>query len=236
MLFSVINTIMRGGQISVTSVLMQIFALLLVIFLILPFHEWAHAFVSSLLGDKGVKYRGRLTLNPVSHIDPMGALCLILFGFGWAKPVPVDPRYYKNPKVGMAITALAGPLSNILAAFAGLLIYTFIVGFVPLEFFISDVFGYISVFFQYFVILNISLAVFNLIPVPPLDGSKILFAFLPDRIIYQINRYQQYYVLAIFVLLWIGILDIPFDFLSNSIFMLLNNASELIVGLFTARF
>lgn len=236
MLFGVIQTIMRGGQISFQAVLMQIFALLLVIFLVLPLHEGAHALVSSLLGDKGVKYRGRLTLNPVSHIDPMGALCLILFGFGWAKPVPVDPRYYKNPKVGMAITALAGPLSNILAAFVGLLIYTFIVGFVPLEFLFSEALGYISVFFQYFVILNISLAVFNLIPVPPLDGSKILFAFLPDRIIYQINRYQQYYVIAIFVLLWVGVLDVPLDFLSNSIYMLLNNASEFIVGLFTTRF
>ncbi len=236
MLYSVIYTMMRGGQISFTEVLMQIFALLLVIFLILPFHEWAHAFTSSLLGDKGVKYRGRLTLNPLSHVDPMGALCLILFGFGWAKPVPVDPRYYKNPKVGMAITALAGPLSNIIAAFVGMLIYTFVIGFAPFEFILSEVWGYFTIFFSYFVLLNISLAVFNLIPVPPLDGSKILFAFLPDRIIYQISRYQQYYVIAIFVLLWIGVLDVPLDFLSDSIFSLISNACRFIVGLFTARF
>lgn len=236
MLYSLIYTMMHGGQISFMSVLMQIFAMLIVIFLILPFHEWAHAFTSSLLGDKGVKYRGRLTLNPLSHIDPMGALCLILFGFGWAKPVPVDPRYYKNPKVGMAITALAGPLANILAAFGGMLIYISLLGFVPFEFLFSDVFGYIAIFLSYFVELNIVLAVFNLIPVPPLDGSKILFAFLPDKIIYQINRYQQYYVIAIFALLWIGVLDVPLDFISNGITMGLTSVSEFLVGLFTNRF
>ncbi len=98
-------------------------AVLVIIFLILPFHEWAHAFTASLLGDKAVKGRGRLSINPLSHIDPMGALCMLLFGFGWAKPVPIDPRNFKNPKVGMAITAIMGPIANIVAALAGLLIY-----------------------------------------------------------------------------------------------------------------
>ena len=101
------------------SVVIHILAILMVIFLVLPFHEWAHAWVASLLGDTSIKYRGRLSLNPLSHIDYMGALCLLLFGFGWAKPVPVDDRNFKNPKVGMAITALAGPVANIVAGIAG---------------------------------------------------------------------------------------------------------------------
>lgn len=112
----------RNGNLDFGSVIAEILAVLVIIFLILPFHEWAHAFTASLLGDKAVKGRGRLSINPLSHIDPMGALCMLLFGFGWAKPVPIDPRNFKNPKVGMAITAIMGPIANIVAAFVGLLI------------------------------------------------------------------------------------------------------------------
>lgn len=112
----------RNGNLDFGSVIAEILAVLVIIFLILPFHEWAHAFTASLLGDKAVKGRGRLSINPLSHIDPMGALCMLLFGFGWAKPVPIDPRNFKNPKVGMAITAIIGPIANIVAAFVGLLI------------------------------------------------------------------------------------------------------------------
>ena len=115
----------RNGNLDFGSVIAEILAVLVIIFLILPFHEWAHAFTASLLGDKAVKGRGRLSINPLSHIDPMGALCMLLFGFGWAKPVPIDPRNFKNPKVGMAITAIMGPIANIVAAFVGLLIYAF---------------------------------------------------------------------------------------------------------------
>lgn len=113
----------RNGNLDFGSVIAEILAVLVIIFLILPFHEWAHAFTASLLGDKAVKGRGRLSINPLSHIDPIGALCMLLFGFGWAKPVPIDPRNFKNPKVGMAITAIMGPIANIVAAFVGLLIY-----------------------------------------------------------------------------------------------------------------
>ena len=98
------------GNIDFFSIVAQILAVLLIIFLILPLHEWAHAFTASLLGDKSIKYRGRLSLNPLSHIDPLGALCMLLFGFGWAKPVPIDPRNFKNSKIGMAVTAVMGPV------------------------------------------------------------------------------------------------------------------------------
>lgn len=107
------------GRLNFTSALAGILACLLIIFLVLPFHEWAHGFAAYKLGDKTAKYSGRLSFNPLTHIDPMGALCLLLFNFGWAKPVPVDPRYFKNPKAGMAIVALAGPMANLVAAVAG---------------------------------------------------------------------------------------------------------------------
>ena len=112
-----------SGHFDLASILAQVLAVLVIIFLVLPFHEWAHAQTAYLLGDKGIKERGRLSLNPLSHIDPIGALMMILVGFGWAKPVPVDARYFKNPRVGMGITALMGPVANLFAAMVGMLAF-----------------------------------------------------------------------------------------------------------------
>jgi Zn-dependent protease len=171
------------------TVLIRLLVSTLIIFFILPLHEYAHGLAAFKLGDKTAKYRGRLSLNPLTHIDPIGALMIFLCGFGWEKPVPIDPRYFKNPKKDMAIVAIAGPLSNILAAVAGGLLlnflYLFKTGLNPL---LLSIF---NDFISYYIIINISLAVFNLIPIPPLDGSKILMAFLPDHILYQYYRYEQ---------------------------------------------
>ena len=123
-------TLLKGNY-SMEQIFAQILAVLMVVFLILPFHEWAHAFTASCLGDKGVKARGRLSLNPLSHIDPIGAVMLLLIGFGWAKPVPIDPSRFKHPKLGMAITALMGPVANIVAALVGLLIYNLVLVTAP---------------------------------------------------------------------------------------------------------
>lgn len=203
-------------NLSIWDVIIRLLVSLFIIFAILPLHEYAHGYVAYKLGDNTAKYSGRLTLNPLAHMDPLGALGIILFGFGFAKPVPVDPRNFKNPKAGMAITALAGPLSNILAAIVGGLILNIILIFSGS---ISYPYLYaISTFFVYYISINIGLAVFNLLPIPPLDGSKIVGAFLPDRLLYKYYQYQNVIVIVLFVLLLTGILSIPLSILQRFVY------------------
>ena len=222
MLSLLMNAFRNGQGINFANIIAEILAVLIIIFLILPFHEWAHAFAASCLGDKGIKSRGRLSLNPLSHIDPIGALCMILFGFGWAKPVPIDPRYFKNQKVGMAITAAMGPLANLVAGFVGCLVY-YTLAFFATEFMMFNIVGeFLTVFLSYYISLNIGLAVFNLIPIPPLDGSKILFVFLPDKSVNFFYRYQNFFFIGIFVLLYLGILDGVLGFANNQIYSGIN--------------
>ena len=202
------------GSLDFQTALTEILAILFIIFLILPFHEWAHAFTAMKLGDTTVKYRGRLTLNPLAHIDPFGALALLLFGFGWAKPVPVDPRNFKHPKLGMGIVALMGPVANIVAAIVGGLIFHAVAAFAP-DFFVSDFGKYVYLFLQFYIQINVSLAVFNLLPIPPLDGSKILFVFLPDKAVAWFYQYQRIISIVLLALLWFGILSVPLSVLSS---------------------
>ena len=204
-----------SGHFTLESIIAEILAVLLIIFLILPFHEWAHAEAAYLLGDKGIKERGRLSLNPLSHIDPVGALFMLLIGFGWAKPVPVDSRYFKNPKLGMGITALMGPVANLVAGFAGLLVYYGILCASP-SFLVSDgLGGIVRVFLVFYVQVNVNLAVFNLLPIPPLDGSKILFTVLPDSAVAFFYRYQMVFFVALFILIYTGPLSSLIGFLSG---------------------
>jgi len=142
----------------------------------LTIHEFSHAFSATLLGDDTAKDSGRLSLNPLTHIDFIGFLMLLLIGFGWGKPVSFNPNNLKNQKWGPAIIGFAGPLSNIISAFIFLGVLKYLIPF--LNFSPSDLFIY---FLEYLIIINIVLAIFNLIPIPPLDGSKILFAILPDQ-------------------------------------------------------
>ena len=209
----------------------QVLAILVIIFLVLPFHEWAHAFTAMKLGDTSVKYRGRLTLNPLAHVDPFGALALLLFGFGWAKPVPIDPRNFKNSKLGMGIVALMGPVANIVAAiFGGLILQAvsaFTTDFFPLvsngQLIVTNQFGYyIYLFLTFYISINVSLAVFNLLPIPPLDGSKILFIFLPDRWVSWFYQHQNIISMVLIALLWTGVLSVPLSFLTKYVMVFVN--------------
>lgn len=171
-----------------------------VVFITLPIHEFAHGFVATKLGDPTPRYQNRLSLNPLRHIDYLGAAMILLFGFGWAKPVQVNMNYFKNPKRDMAITALAGPTSNIIISFlAGFLL--FILRLLPIQ---IAFFGYVYLFFEYLIWINLYLAFFNLIPIPPLDGSRLLAVFLPDRIYYRIMQYERFFFLLILLLCWKG--------------------------------
>lgn len=160
-------------------------------------HEIAHGLVSTWLGDPTPKRQGRLSLNPLKHLDPIGTLCLIFFHVGWAKPVVVNPDYYKNKKRGMALVALAGPLMNFLLAIFSIIIMAI---FIKVNAY-SNVLIIIYNFLLYFSVINLGLGLFNLIPIPPLDGSRILGAFLKDDTYEQYMKYERYGFIIIAILL-----------------------------------
>lgn len=170
-----------------------------VVLIAIPFHEAAHALVSHWLGDDTALRAGRLSLNPLRHFDPLGALCMLVGGVGWARPVGINPRNYKNPKVGMAISAAAGPISNFLLAWVSMVFYKLVVygG-------LAQQLPALAMLLYDMVVMNLSLAVFNLIPVPPFDGSRIVLLFLPTRLYFKAMRYERYIMLAILLLVFLG--------------------------------
>ncbi|MBQ9070342.1 MAG: site-2 protease family protein [Clostridia bacterium] len=161
----------------------------------LTVHEYCHGYTAYKLGDPTAKSLGRLTLNPIKHIDPIGALCMVFFHFGWAKPVPINARYFKKPKRDFALVALAGPLSNLImsvfSALVYLIIYSSLKDFKFASEFLLTFTQNILNFFYLFHLVNIGIAIFNLIPIPPLDGSRILNVILPERVYFGIMKYER---------------------------------------------
>ena len=219
------------------SSFIQLLLRVIAVLFCIVFHEVSHGVAAYLLGDPTAKAQRRLSLNPIRHIDPFGALMMLLVGFGWAKPVPVDMRYFKKPKSGMAITALAGPLSNFILAYIMMLFaYIFLGVFVVNEVAYSALTQGVLNFCIMTASLSIGLGVFNLIPFPPLDGSKILGILLPDRIYYKILRYEFAGTIVLMALLWLGVLDAPLyavrSFVSNGLMNLAQWPYDLIVSIF----
>lgn len=195
----------------------------------LTVHEFAHGWVSTKLGDPTPRYQGRLTLNPLAHLDVLGTILMIITGFGWAKPVAINPNYYKDRKKGMALCALAGPLSNFLLAFFGMLI-GYILLFVFARFNLPT--EMLSTIIFVFAWRNLCFMVFNLIPLPPLDGFKVAGLFIPNSLYYNILRYEQYVVFAIMALSLIGVFDSIIGTGVNFFLRLIDRAVMALLGIF----
>ena len=236
------NALFNFSRESVTQFLLS----LPVILLALTVHEVSHGWMAMKLGDPTARNLGRLTLNPLKHLDPIGTICMIFFHFGWAKPVPINVRYFKKPRRDMALTALAGPVSNFIMGFLGVVLYMvfrslFNVyvfmnnGHIVYQAFSSDILSNIKIivtlFFLFFAWLNLSLGTFNLIPIPPLDGSRIFLTFLPPKYYFGIMKYERYIMLGFMILLYTGIVTTPLTWVVSAIFNGMSSLVGLIPGL-----
>jgi Zn-dependent protease len=196
------------------------------------FHEVSHGYVAYRLGDNTAKSMGRLTINPIKHLDILGLLAMMFLRFGWAKPVPIDPRNFKNPKRGMAVTALAGPVSNMLLA----IIMLFLLGML-MDLLIHTIVGYyVLVMIKKVTELSVWLGIFNILPIPPMDGAKVFFAIASDRTYFRLMRYERYGLILILLLsvsgrLWAP-MSVAFDFVYDKLW-LFEQAGEKLVGLFS---
>ena len=197
------------------AAVLELLQRLVIVLIALTFHEVAHGWAAKKLGDTTADDRGRLSLNPLHHLDPIGFLCMVFFRFGWARPVPINVRNFRNPKRGMALCGLAGPAANLLLAFVILLPFEIMAALLnsgiwqPQSDFAVNLVGVTIEFIRNFHFMNITLAIFNFIPIPPLDGSRVLWAVLPDKLYFGVMRYERYLSMALMLLLLLGVLNYP---------------------------
>jgi len=194
----ILNAILSGG--SVLDILKAIVFGAIAVLLSISVHEWAHAVVAYLMGDYTQKSRGRMTLNPIKHLNPMGMILFLLLGFGWANPVVMDSRNFKKPKLGIILTALAGPFANFLSGFIWMFIAVLLLVLAPSSNLVTN----LTLLFEYLVIYNLSFGFFNLLPIPPLDGSKVVAEIIPHQYKYKylsIERYSMYIFIALIIIL-----------------------------------
>ena len=236
-----LGSLLGGGdpRFAAISILLTIPTILIA----LSAHESAHGYIAYKLGDRTAFNLGRITLNPVKHIDPFGAICMLLFGYGWAKPVPINARNFKDPRKGMALTALAGPVTNLILGTIGVILYYLtlyiantnaVMDMVYTNYTAHVAVTMILVFLENFALVNFLYTVFNLIPVPPFDGSRIFSVVLPTKIYFNIMKYERYYLIAI-----LGVSFIcsrlfnfsPFAWLADKLFYLIGYPFVLLFNL-----
>jgi Zn-dependent protease len=213
------------------NALISVLLSLPVIVLSLCLHETAHGWVAYKLGDPTARNLGRLTLNPLKHLDPMGFLFMLLFGIGWAKPVPINTRNFKNPRVGMALSGIAGPISNLLLGLLGMILSVVTMVICYLAGIDPDTNVWITVlllFLDVLAFMNVALAVFNLIPVPPFDGSRFAYVFLPTKWYFKVMQYERFTGIAIMIIIFI-LSRIGLNPISIVVYFILNNTMDLLL-------
>ncbi len=209
------------------TMVLTAFSILVMLFVVFPVHECSHALMAKALGDDTAERQGRITLNPFAHLDLLGTIGIVLFRVGWAKPVPVNTarcRKVKSQKTAMALTAAAGPLANVVSALVFMIIEKILMVTCPA----STTLYYILTALEMIIELDLFNGVFNLLPIPPFDGSRIFLAFLPQRTYFKIMQYEQYIMIGLLILMYTGILSIPFQFLSNAIYSFLDLITKFI--------
>lgn len=205
------------------SVLTDALLSVIPVLICITLHECAHGYTALRLGDPTAKNAGRLSLNPLKHFDIMGFVMMAFVGFGWAKPVPIDPRYFKDPKRGMAVTAAAGPVSNVLIT----LLFLFLYGLTTPFLVRLGGAGYtVSQMLLQTAYLSLAFAVFNILPIPPLDGSKVLYSVIPEDVYFRLMRYERYGMILLVVLVVSGILSRPLNAAAGFLFQRLTFAAD----------
>ena len=219
-----ISALLSGN---VLTMVLTAFSILVMLFVVFPVHECSHALMAKALGDDTAERQGRITLNPFAHLDVLGTIGIVLFRIGWAKPVPVNTarcRKVKSQKAAMALTAAAGPMANIISSLVFMIIEKILMVTCPM----SNTLYYILAALEMIIELDLFNGVFNLLPIPPFDGSRVFLAFLPQRTYFKIMQYEQFIMIGLLILMYTGILSIPFQFLTDCLYRFLDLITKFI--------